>query len=522
MSVNDPDYTVSIFAILVGIDTYSPPFSPLNKAVGDVNKVKRLLLDHRQIELKDITVLTNEKATRENIIEALSSLPRGLPRDTSVLFYFSGYSGSANESGVLCPVDSFEPGVGTISDKTLIRLFESMSLSLNGNIVSDLTRGRQKLTLIGVQIQTVFLDCFSEGFRWENPSSFVVISPEKATETVDGGAFTKSLVDVLKREKHLDGLTNESLVDKIRAAMYDSQYHLSLLLSYSRTLLRGATIYCHGQQANHVIFNPRLELCHLFIRGRTEPGKIVIDAGYAQGIRTGSIFGVYTSSIQRDWNIVLGHLVVEVIHDTYTIVRFQGNRPFELPSVFFVVELDSELDTINAYILDGAENEHKSIQSIPGLKIVDSVKDAEIALKFGLENEQDVFCCTWNGIKGDKEYQRITTTRPILSAPNSVYSPIWLPLEDLRDHVRNLARFKYHMGRKIPNTGFSTVNLDWKLYEYGEAFDNLRDNFIHIQLKEGERRGPFYITLRNPNRFQVWPHVFIGVGDHHVISMSSA
>ena len=69
---------VPIYAILVGIDTYSPPFSPLNKAVGDVKKLKKLLMNHPQIRLKekDIKILTNENATREKIIEALSSLPK--------------------------------------------------------------------------------------------------------------------------------------------------------------------------------------------------------------------------------------------------------------------------------------------------------------------------------------------------------------------------------------------------------------------------------------------------------------
>lgn len=297
-------------------------------------------------------------------------------------------------------------------------------------------------------------------------------------------------------------------------------------LSDHRALLRGASIYCRGQQANRVLFRPRLEPYHLFVRGRTKPGKIVVDAGYAQGIRAGSIFGVYASNIQRDWNTVLGHLVVEFIHDTETNVRFQEDKPFELPPVFFVVELDSELDTINAYILGETENKHQIIQSIPGLKIVDSLKDAEIALKFGQDKGQDAFYSTWNGIKGDKEYQRITTTAPILSSPNSDYSPIWIPLEYLRNHVRNFARFKYHIGRKIPSTGFGTLNLELKLYESGLADEvktyNLQDDFIHIQLKEGERRGPFYITVKNLNRFQIWPHVFIGIGDHHIISMSSA
>jgi hypothetical protein len=299
-------------------------------------------------------------------------------------------------------------------------------------------------------------------------------------------------------------------------------------LSDSRALLRGANIYCHGQQANHVVFNPQSKSYDLFLRGRTEPGKIgVIDAGYAHGIRDGTFFGVYAYSIQGDWNRLLGRLVVDSIHDTQTNVKFPKGKLFVLPPVFFAVELDSELDTINAYILGGAEH---GLQSIPGLKIVDSQKDAEIALEFGHVKNQDAFHATWIGIESDKEDKRITTvttTDHRLSSPD--YSPAWLPVEDLRIHVRNFARFKYHVGRSIPRTGFSTLNLDWELRESGQVTVNeakvhhSEDNFFHIQLKEQhEMRGPFYITLRNPNRFPVWPHVFMCVGDQHVISESSA
>ena len=288
-------------------------------------------------------------------------------------------------------------------------------------------------------------------------------------------------------------------------------------MSDSRGLLRGANIFCHGQQADHAVFNPRLESHNLFLRGRIEPGKIVIDAGFAHGIRKGTVFGVYASSIPSDWNTPLGYLVVESIHDTQINVKFR--EPFDLPPVFFAVELDSELDTISTYILGGAQNELESIRSIPGVKIVNSLKDAEIALKFGHDQGRRVFYATWHGIESDKEHKRIITT-DLSSRDYSLTVPV--PSETIRTHVRNFARFKYHIGRSIPVTGFSTLNLDCKLHEGSEAnVISLQDNFFHMQLKKGEMRGPFFITLQNHSRFPVWPHVFICIGDHHIISVSS-
>ena len=58
---------------------------------------------------------------------------------------------------------------------------------------------------------------------------------------MDGGVFTESLIEVLKREEHLDGLTNQSLADKMKAAMYDSQCHF--FFSFCLTL-----VHCLGVQ----------------------------------------------------------------------------------------------------------------------------------------------------------------------------------------------------------------------------------------------------------------------------------
>lgn len=67
----------------------------------------------------------------------------------------------------------------------------------------------------------MFLDCPSRTFNWDNPSSFVAVTPLDATETVNGGTFTQSLCKILEDEsKSLDLLTVRSLADKIGANMF--------------------------------------------------------------------------------------------------------------------------------------------------------------------------------------------------------------------------------------------------------------------------------------------------------------
>ena len=50
----------------------------------------------------------------------------------------------------------------------------------------------------------------------------MVVTPERATETENGGVFTKSLVEILgNNSERLDGLTVQTLADKLGIVMYD-------------------------------------------------------------------------------------------------------------------------------------------------------------------------------------------------------------------------------------------------------------------------------------------------------------
>lgn len=142
-----------IFAIVIGINEYtSPSFSALAHAVDDAKAVSTFLRDELHVPETNITELCDEKATKDAILETISSLPS---KDTfrpgnAVLFFFSGWAGSAPlkdgnkplaSIGMICPVDiGVNIGKGQlqtgISDSTLVGLFDQISRSHGNNIVS--------------------------------------------------------------------------------------------------------------------------------------------------------------------------------------------------------------------------------------------------------------------------------------------------------------------------------------------------------------------------------------------------
>jgi hypothetical protein len=84
-----------IHAILVGINAYAEQRS-LKSAVKDAQAFKKVLekLD------SDSTLLLDIDAKHESIITALDSLQYkdGLTRDDAIVFFFSGYAGSAKDA----------------------------------------------------------------------------------------------------------------------------------------------------------------------------------------------------------------------------------------------------------------------------------------------------------------------------------------------------------------------------------------------------------------------------------------
>jgi len=78
--------------LAIGIDRYKE-CSKLNNAVKDIKDIIKLLTTRYDFEEKNITVLFDEKATLESIINELEAiLSRQTPAD-NLLILFSGHGG---------------------------------------------------------------------------------------------------------------------------------------------------------------------------------------------------------------------------------------------------------------------------------------------------------------------------------------------------------------------------------------------------------------------------------------------
>lgn len=124
-------------ALLVGINQYRD--SPLQGCVTDVELQRHLLIHRFGFNLKDIVILTDEKATRQGILTAFEEhLIKQAKPDDIVVFHFSGHATQVRDpkcefpdcvTGVLVPVDSspetFKPEAG-ITQPQLAQLLTAL------------------------------------------------------------------------------------------------------------------------------------------------------------------------------------------------------------------------------------------------------------------------------------------------------------------------------------------------------------------------------------------------------------
>ena len=126
--------------ILIGINKYNK-LKDLTTAADDADKFKKFLTEEFSVPEDKITIMKDEDATRDKIIDTLFSLQQSYERNNAILFYFSGYSARLKSSpsgpgGCICPTDYRQtPG---ITDQELIELFDSISKARGNNIVSNL------------------------------------------------------------------------------------------------------------------------------------------------------------------------------------------------------------------------------------------------------------------------------------------------------------------------------------------------------------------------------------------------
>jgi hypothetical protein len=82
--------------VLVGINSYAAPhpeFRPLRGSVSDAHNFKKYFEEHLNVPSSHIALLTNENATRFNIIDTLKNLKndRRIKKGDAIFFYYAGH-----------------------------------------------------------------------------------------------------------------------------------------------------------------------------------------------------------------------------------------------------------------------------------------------------------------------------------------------------------------------------------------------------------------------------------------------
>ena len=104
-NMHSPSTDRNLYALLVAINDYAPPITPLRGCVNDLYKVQRYL-NSETLEFRvHIATLVNDAATKDNIVRHFEQHLGNADADDVVLFYFSGHGTQEDAAEVFHSID---------------------------------------------------------------------------------------------------------------------------------------------------------------------------------------------------------------------------------------------------------------------------------------------------------------------------------------------------------------------------------------------------------------------------------
>jgi hypothetical protein len=133
-------------ALLVGINKYKLPGSDLQGCVNDVTNMRHMLLTYFGFTVEQVRVVTDERATKANIMKRLEWLVKGAKSGDRLVFHYSGHGSQIRDregdelkdklDEILCPHDMDWDGTYIVDDD-LGRIFSQVPKGVNLEVFLD-------------------------------------------------------------------------------------------------------------------------------------------------------------------------------------------------------------------------------------------------------------------------------------------------------------------------------------------------------------------------------------------------
>ena len=109
LSVTTDEIYDDSWALIIGIDKYQN-VKRLNYAVADAESIKDILINSFDFPEENVSLITNDEATKQNIIKSFSTITKNAKSNDRVVVFFSGHGDTMDlpgggEKGYLIPVE---------------------------------------------------------------------------------------------------------------------------------------------------------------------------------------------------------------------------------------------------------------------------------------------------------------------------------------------------------------------------------------------------------------------------------
>jgi hypothetical protein len=124
-------------AVVIGINSYGGYWPPLSNAVSDAQEIANVLKNNYVFD--SVITITDNQATRSNIIHALESLTSVVKNDDNLLIYYSGHGQFKKElnKGYWVPVDAKSNSIADFISNNEVKTFVGGIPSKHTLLISD-------------------------------------------------------------------------------------------------------------------------------------------------------------------------------------------------------------------------------------------------------------------------------------------------------------------------------------------------------------------------------------------------